>query len=312
MKRVLVVLTAAALAAGAYAAPQYEYAGTWGRYGYGNGEFRGVFCIAVAPNGNVYVTDGYIGRVQYFTPTGSYLGQWSLPAVAGIDVSSRGTVYFAAPARVEYFTLTGSLLGWWGSYGTGNGQFRAPTDVAVAPNGDVYVVDMDNERIQYFTSTGSFLGKWGSVGTGPGKFDWPAGIAVASNGNVYVVDTGNYRVQYFTPSGSFLGMWGKWGEGPGEFDDPDGIDVSKAGIVFVANTYNHRVDYFTSTGSYLGIFGGLGTGPGQFALDYDAAVAPSDTRIYVTDWGNFRVQYFDQANVTVEPTSLGRVKALFK
>ena len=309
MKRSLVVLTAAALvAAAAWAAPpQYKYAGTWGKSGSGAGEFYYPYCIATAPNGNVYVTDGWPvnERVQYFTPTGSFLGQWKVPGSGGVDVSPGGVVYVTDTGFVRYYTLTGSLLGSWSGLGTS-------IDVAVAPNGNVYVAELELHFVSYFTSTGSFLGKWGKEGSGPGEFYFPSGIALAPNGNVYLVDNGNSRVQYFTPTGSFLGMWGKWGEGPGEFDWPNGIDVANTGIVLVANTYNDRVDYFTSTGSYLGIFGGPGSGPGQFYLDYDVAVSPSDTRVYVTDFVNARVQYFDDTVTAVVPSSLGRVKALFK
>ena len=307
MKRGLVVLTAAALAAAtaSVAAPTYQYAGTWGTRGSGPGQFQSVYCIAVAPNGNVYVTDSNIGRVQYFTPTGSYLGQWSLPGASGVEVSPSGVVYVTGAGFVRYYTLTGSLLGSW------RGLLN-PVDVAVASNGDVYMAELALPGVSYFTSTGSFLGKWGKEGSGPGEFYYPSGIALAPNGNVYVVENGNCRVQYFTPAGSFLGMWGKEGEGGGEFDEPWGIDVSSSGYVFVANTYNHCVDYFTSTGSWVDLFGGFGSGPGQFALPYDVAVSSSGTRVYVTDFLNYRVQYFDDTITAVVPESLGKVKALFK
>jgi len=112
MKRVLIIAVAAALAAAAGAA--YEYAGKWGTPGTGNGQFNGAFGIALASNGNVYVTDLDNHRVQYFTSTGSFLGKW-------------------------------------GSYGSGNGQFNRPVDVAVKPSGaSVYVADNRNHRVQYF------------------------------------------------------------------------------------------------------------------------------------------------------------------
>ncbi|HUV85742.1 MAG TPA: 6-bladed beta-propeller [bacterium] len=310
MKRGLVVLTAAALAAAAAwaAAPVYQYGGMWGKSGSGPGEFWYPYCVATAPNGNVYVTDGWPvnERVQYFTPTGSYLGQWAVPGAGGVDVSPSGVVYVTNRGGVQYYTPTGSLIGSWSGINA--------ADVAVAPNGDVYVIERWAYCVSYYTSTGSFLGKWGSHGSGPGQFREPEGIAVAPNDTVYVTDvcyTLN-RVQYFTSSGSFLGMWDKSGEGPGEFDEPYGIDVSSSGVVFVANTYNHCVDYFTSTGSFLGRFGGVGEGPGQFAMDYDVAVSPSGNRVYVTDYLNDRVQYFDDTAEAVVPSSLGRVKALFR
>ena len=39
----------------------------------------------------------------------------------------------------------------WGTYGTGDGQFKKPWGVAVAPDGSVYVSDSYNHRIQKFT-----------------------------------------------------------------------------------------------------------------------------------------------------------------
>lgn len=305
MKKGIIFLTGVALAGIAAAAPTYEYAGMWGTRGSGDGQFISVYCIATAPDGNVYVTDSRLSRVQYFTSTGSYLGQWPVPNASGVEVAPGGTVYVANEGRVQYFTLTGSLLGSWSGV-------AAPVDVAVAANGNVYATETYLPGVAYYTSTGSLLGQWGKEGFGPGEFYWPFGIALAPDGNVYVVENGNDRVQYFTPTGSLVGMWGKHGENPGEFDEPNGADISNSGIVFVANTYNHCVDYFTTTGSFLGIFGGFGNNPGQFAMPYDVAVSPSGTRVYVTDFLNARVQYFDETGTAVVPSSLGRVKALFK
>jgi DNA-binding beta-propeller fold protein YncE len=79
-----------------------------------------------------------------------------------------------------------------------------PPDGAVAPDGSVYVADIDNHRIQKFTSAGVFLTKWGTNGTGDGEFgpriDDPMalGVAVAPDGSVYVADTENHRIQKFS------------------------------------------------------------------------------------------------------------------
>jgi len=74
----------------------------------------------------------------------------------GVAVSPGGGIVYVADRgnyRVQYFGPTGSFLGKWGQYGYGNGQFVFPQDVDLTPAGTrAYVADTDNERIQYFTS----------------------------------------------------------------------------------------------------------------------------------------------------------------
>jgi DNA-binding beta-propeller fold protein YncE len=61
----------------------------------------------------------------------------------------------------------------WGSFGSGNGQFNGPNDVATDGSGNVYVADVGNDRIQKFTNTGAYLTQWGSFGSGAGQFSAP-------------------------------------------------------------------------------------------------------------------------------------------
>jgi tripartite motif-containing protein 71 len=129
--------------------------------------------IAIDAAGNVYVTDDDLNRVQKFTDTGVYLGQW-------------------------------------GSAGTGNGQFDQPFGIATDPAGDVYVVDFRNDRVQKFTSSGTYITQWGSTGSGNGQFRSPLGVATDAAGNVFVADGHNYRIQKFGP-GSTPATSTTWG-----------------------------------------------------------------------------------------------------
>src|SRR5262245_37272612 len=112
---------------------------------------------------------------------------------------------FAAPASAD--TPPAHVLT-WGSLGTGPGQFNLPTDIAVASNGDVYVVDGDNHRIQKFDALGNFQFAWGVFGPDDGEFKYPTGICIDSVGNVFVGDTDNNRIQKFTAAGTFLAAYG--------------------------------------------------------------------------------------------------------
>jgi len=53
------------------------------------------------------------------------------------------------------------VLASWGSEGSGDGQFKGLSSVAVDPTTNkVYVADPMNSRIQVFDSSGKFLTKW--------------------------------------------------------------------------------------------------------------------------------------------------------
>ncbi len=205
---------------------------------------------------------------------------------------------------VQYFNATGSFLGSWGSDRSGNRRFGWPSGIAHGPNGYIYVADKGRDYVQYFTSTGSFVGMWGSHGTGNGQFSYAGHVAVRPNGDVYVADYRNNRVQYFDSTGSFRGKW--------YVSSPLGLDVAADGTTFVGSWLRQTVEYYTAAGSFLGSFGGPGSGLGSFDHPTGIAVTPDLRRVYVTDAGNDRVQYFDQTNPAVVPASLGRVKALFR
>ena len=54
-------------------------------------------------------------------------------------------------------TTDGEFVAQFGSYGAGRGQLNRPSDVAVDPEGDVYVCDWGNSRVQAFAPDGRFL-----------------------------------------------------------------------------------------------------------------------------------------------------------
>ncbi|NIT35076.1 MAG: hypothetical protein GTN49_01020 [candidate division Zixibacteria bacterium] len=157
-----------------------------------------------------------------------------------------------------------------------------------------------------------YEGKWGSRGNSPGQFENPYEVALNPNGNVYVIDTYNNRVQYFTGTGSFLGRWGTYGSGNGEFRYPEGITVAPNGNVYVADTQRHRIQYFTAAGSFLGKWGTRGSGNGELYWPAGVAPSPTATRVYVADTFNYRIQYFRWTEPAVAPSSVGRIKALFR
>ncbi len=137
----------------------------------------------------------------------------------------------------------------WGGQGTGNGQFDFPEGVAVAPSGDIYVADTENDRIQHFDASGSFIGKWGSPGNQTGQFDRPVGVTVDQAGNVYVAEYGNSRIQKFGPTGAFIQVFAGDIPIPGIMRNPSDLAVDAVGNMYVADTGNNRISKLSPSGS---------------------------------------------------------------
>jgi len=187
-------------------------------------------------------------------------------------------------------------LGEAGVPGDDANHFNRPTDVAVAPDGTVYVADgYENSRVLKFSADGRLLGQWGQRGSGPGQFDLPHGIDLDSQGRVYVADRENDRVQVFDADGRFLTQWSSPAMGrpygvaiaPGDGfalvvdggEQPErGPDRSGASVVSVDGVVRQT-------------FGAYGPYDGQFQLAHDGAVG-ADGSLYVVDGLGERVQKF--------------------
>jgi hypothetical protein len=81
----------------------------------------------------------------------------------------------------------------------------SPTNLAIAPNGDIYVGDgYGSSYINQYTAGGEFVRTFGGKGTEPGQLDCPHGLIVdtrTSPATLLVADRGNRRLQVFTLDG---------------------------------------------------------------------------------------------------------------
>ncbi|GMR17070.1 MAG: hypothetical protein BMS9Abin32_125 [Gammaproteobacteria bacterium] len=131
---------------------------------------------------------------------------------------------------VMKFSPTGELLltlGREGVAGDGTDVFNKPSDVLVAPNGDIFVADGHdaggNNRIMKFDRNGKFLRQWGSTGGDHGQFRDPHALAMDSQGRLFVGDRGNSRIQIFDQEGQHLATWTQFGRPSGLFIDSNDI-----------------------------------------------------------------------------------------
>jgi hypothetical protein len=153
--------------------------------------------------------------------------------------------------------------------------FSWPADVVTAPDGRVFVVDVDREQVKVLTDAGQLVTSWGEYGNSDGKLLNPIGIAMDSEGYLYILDNSPPRVQKFTTDGQFVLGWGGAGSAPGQFSYPEGVAVDISGRVYVADTGNGRVQIFDSQGQYL-----MQLGP--FSSPIDVAVDSAGV-VYVLD-----------------------------
>jgi streptogramin lyase len=124
-------------------------------------------------------------------------------------------------------------LGKAGEAGDGQDTFNKPSDVLIAPNGDIFVADGhgpgSNARIVKFSAEGKFIRSWGKQGSGPGEFNNPHSLAMDSTGRLFVADRGNSRIQIFDQNGNFLEQWRQFGR-------PSGVYIDRKDILYVADS----------------------------------------------------------------------------
>src|ERR1700682_5915409 len=86
--------------------------------------------IAIAPNGDIFVTDGH-GKND----------------------------------RLVKFSKDGKFIKTWGHHGSGPGEFDQPHDISIGGSqGRVFVADRSNSRVQVFDQDGDFIVAWKQFG----------------------------------------------------------------------------------------------------------------------------------------------------
>jgi sugar lactone lactonase YvrE len=176
--------------------------------------------------------------------------------------------------RVEKWSMSEPTYGAvFGSEGSGQGQFKGPTGVAVDSYGDRWVTDSANNRVEELSPTGTFVMtfgwgvndgkpeletctsncKAGIAGSEPGQLKAPWGIAFAK-GNIWVTDTGNSRVEEFSPEGKYVMKFGSSAAGAGQLEIPLGIAVAPNGNIWVAENNRNYVKEFKENGEFVTSF----------------------------------------------------------
>lgn len=253
--------------------------------------------LAIDGNGNLYISEGDAyrirrinaqdGIIQTFAGTGSPGNTTEVSALAaqlngprGIAFNAQGELFISMVGNdcVRYIDADSSYLhafagtGANGSAGfSGDGasalaaQFYSPYGVQVAPNGDVYIADLNNRRIRKVdvasglitTVAGSGLNTYDGDGVPAttaaiGRPQWMAFDAV---GNLFFSSPEQNRVRRVDAATGIIttiagngtaGFGGDNGAATAAFiNNPADLVVAPDGRIFFADSYNHRIRVLT-------------------------------------------------------------------
>ena len=209
--------------------------------------------VAVDSKDNVYLMTRQDARVIVYDRKGNFVRSWGeglfTPRTHGIAIGRTTwcTRVDDGDHTVRKFTPEGKQVMMLGTPGKcsdtgydgktvasikrGGPPFNRPTDVAVAPDGELYVCDgYGNARVHRFKSDGTLIQSWGEPGTGPGQFHLPHGIGVAPDNRVFVTDRENDRIHIYSRDGKLLDTWT-------HVQRPTDISFGKDGLVYVSELW---------------------------------------------------------------------------
>jgi DNA-binding beta-propeller fold protein YncE len=290
-------------------APRYEVIEGWEQLPAGITHHD---CVGVGVDSqdNVYLLTRADARLLVYTRDGAFVRSWGAgfftERTHGLTVGPDDRVWVVDEGVncVYQYTTTGDLQLTFGTEGvgkkgpasatgydgaslasiTGGPPFNRPTNLAVAPGGDLYISDgYGNCKVHHYTAGGELIQSWGEPGTGPGQFNLVHGIRVAADGRVLVADRENDRIQVFSPEGRFLTEWT-------DVQRPTNIAIDRDGRVYVSELWwrvgqrsqRHgditvdlpgRVSIYDANGTLLHRFGGPDrVAPGNFVAPHDICV----------------------------------------
>ena len=235
--------------------------------------------VFVADNANNVIRKVSQGVVTTFAGSGTVGSTDGIGSLAkfnspyGIAIDAAGTLYVSEEAgnKIRKITADGAVTTLAGSGVAGAtdatgtaATFRAPSGIAVDPNGYIYVADRDNNKIRKISPAGvvtTFAGS-GADGSNDGtgttaSFYHPTGVAIDKLGNIYVANTDYSNIRKITPDGVVTTLAGSYSfikgsvDGIGTaalFDLPSALTVDALGNLIVADDHNYKIRKIALTG----------------------------------------------------------------
>jgi streptogramin lyase len=189
-----------------------------------NGQFRQPTDVTWDPQGNIFISDGYIN------------------------------------SRVAMYDKNGRWVKQWGDRGSKPGEFSTPHSIAADAKGNIYVADRGNRRIQVFDSEAKFTREikidvplpadaqpWMGNPMSPEQIaaqngaPWAICITPGPTQYLYSSDAFPGRIYKLTLDGKVVGMLGSSGRQMKEFGWIHEIACPSENVLYVAELLNWRV-----------------------------------------------------------------------
>ena len=162
----------------------------------------------------------------------------------------------------------------------GGNKFGRPRDVAIAPTGEVAIVDFDNCHVIVLDGKLKLLKLIGQGSVNSRLVD-PHGVAVTNN-IIAASDCGSHQVKMYSLQGVLLSVIGCHGDKNGQFKHPRGLAFNNNKLLYVVDGWNYRVQVFQEDNTFAFSFGKRGRNPGQFQYPVRVAIDPNNN-VLVSD-----------------------------
>jgi len=206
----------------------------------GGGDYGEISALVFAADGALYFATG-----------------WERCTIERLDTNGRVTIVAGKEGVCDSSSDSGPVIGFE--------SIGPVTDLAVAPDGGLYIAEPSNHRIRLLLPTGDILpiagnGTPGFSGDGgvatDASLDWPAAVELSPDGSLLVVDSGNNRIRKIGPDGIIYTVAGN---GQPDYSGDDGPAIEAAlqpgnvalgpdGSIYIADTGNNRIRRVTNDG----------------------------------------------------------------
>ena len=249
--------------------------------------------VAFDAKGHLYVLTRGAQAFFEFDPNGAFVrafGDKMFTRSHGLKIDRDGNLWATDvgghvvvklnPAGQVLLTLgTRGEAGEWNE-AAGSRKLNQPNDVAIAANGDVFVVQghtpgaKGDARVLKFDKDGRFIKSWGGKGKEPGQFDVAHGAAFDAKGLLWVMDRENQRIEIFDGEGTFVRQLTYKGL-------PCSVAIGRD-HVYMVNGFAGQVVQLDLSGKVLAATGKPGTALGEFGEAHFIAISPKGD-LYVAD-----------------------------